>query len=86
MRQRCWPFRRIAQWLQAERDLIISHEAVRKFCLVRGIEKGKSISHRGMPKHETTGRQTIKAPAASSLTKAFHYEDSGPIRTRKDRK
>ena len=86
MRERSWPYRRIAEWLQTGRDLKISHEAVRKFCLVRGIEKRKSISHRGMPKPETTRRQTIKAPAESSPAKVFHYEGSGPSRTRKDRK
>ena len=36
-----WPYRRLAKWLHTEHRLEISPTAVRKFCLVRNIWKGR---------------------------------------------
>ncbi|MEN9021845.1 MAG: hypothetical protein ABF370_15210, partial [Verrucomicrobiales bacterium] len=35
-----WPYREIAQWLLSEYQLQITWVSVRRFCIVRKIEKG----------------------------------------------
>jgi hypothetical protein len=76
MRSAHWPYHRIADWLRSEKAITVSKEAIRQFCSVRHIEKGGS------------SLQTVVRPArlpAPAAGKKFHFDDSKPIETRKNR-
>ncbi|MCB1099439.1 MAG: hypothetical protein KDN22_27965 [Verrucomicrobiae bacterium] len=77
MRRSQWPYRRIAEWLLTEAGLEISHEAIRKFCIVRAIE----ITRRkdSAPQEEAlTGAQS----PASGTSPVFSYDSSQPVKTK----
>jgi len=40
MRAQRWPYQRIVQWLKDEKEVSISWESLRQFCLYRNIRKG----------------------------------------------
>ncbi len=85
-----WPYRGIAQWLLEEHQFKIDWTSIRRFCLVRKIEKGvgETVSATS-PKQE--GEPTLANPPNQPLVKRrkprvnpFHYEDRGPLRTRRN--
>ena len=86
-----WPYRKIAQWLLDEQQLQVSWVAVRKFCLVRHIEKG--IGETEAQTKETKPEQDFFAVPAEPLVKrrpptnkVFEYVDDGrPLQTRRTR-
>ena len=78
MRRSNWPYRRIAQWLRANREIQISHEGVRKYCLARNIRKVRRNRVR-IEKGRTGAPATREKP-----TKRFGYSGEHPIRTRKN--
>lgn len=89
MRELHWPYARIARWLQEEQDFRVSREAVRQFCVRRGILKGRvtavaaqeamrvrSVSFRNAsqgPRSAKDGTSSSKSPPV------FQYDDSRPI-------
>ena len=87
-----WPYRKIARWLVDEHQLQVSWVAVRKFCLVRHIEKGIGETN---SKAEATAapEQDLFAVPANPLvkrrqpsSKVFDYVDDGrPLQTRRTR-
>ena len=84
MRAAVWPYRRIAKWLRDEKAVSISREAVRQFCVVRGIEKGTlSFSTRDDAQKRSPTAQVSRVRRKREVTKKFDYDDSQPIR-RKD--
>ncbi|MDC3255084.1 hypothetical protein OAV21_01640 [bacterium] len=87
-RQLGWSYRAINRWLADKHGYQMNWGTVRKFCLVRKIEK-----HVG----ETPERVVLKVPATDYLAppeeplvrrrqhrgKVFEYDDSGPLITRR---
>lgn len=88
MRERRWPYRKIAAWLETERQLKVNPDTVRAFCLVRDIVKGS-----GKPR--PTPRRTSKTPMPSAQPRSaqtcedeeeeFDFDDSKPLQTWKSR-
>ena len=80
MRQSQWPYRKISQWLLEEKDLSISHEAVRKFCKVRSIRKeGKPVSNINSKSQLPSANQ----PKQIDVPQVFRYDDSKPIQIKR---
>ncbi|NCF90876.1 MAG: hypothetical protein GWQ05_07945 [Verrucomicrobiaceae bacterium] len=86
-----WPYREIAQWLLSEYQLQITWVSVRRFCIVRKIEKG--VGETASAPTETKEERLEGSPSSSEpiqpLVKRrkprenpFHYEDTGPLQTR----
>jgi len=61
MRSLSWPYQRIAEWFRSEQNISISETGVRKFCVVRGIQKGQTeeplAPKRSAPKTKTAKPQ-----------------------------
>ena len=89
MRERRWPYRKIAAWLKTERQLKVNPDTVRAFCLVREITKGDGGGARPTP------RWTAAMPAPSGQPpttqpcedeeEEFDFDDSKPLQTWKSR-
>ena len=77
MRRLQWPNGKIAQWLRDEHGLTISGEAVRKFCKVRGIRKGR-VPRQPARAHRPVTREQAERQAEKE-ERVFEYDDSGPI-------
>lgn len=80
MRAANWPYSRIAEWLQEEKGVGISREAVRQFCAVRGILKGipnppGSVTEPPL----TVARSVPRIRRQRAKAKLFDYDDSQPI-------
>ncbi len=81
-RSKNWPYRKIADWLREQKGLVISKEAIRKFCLVRKISKGAS-----KPKTVTTtptlslkrSKRPYYPKPRQPIKRIFEYDDSEPI-------
>ena len=82
MRQKAWPYKRIAQWLWEKKGITISSEAIRQFCCVRGIIKnvGSKNSEKSSA-HNASHRPSSKASVLKKVTvdRVFEYDDSKPI-------
>lgn len=76
MRSSDWPFQKIAEWLRENRQLEVSKEAVRQFCIVRGINKATA------PPQSVNNRIPPASPK-QPLVK-FEYDESKPILTRRN--
>lgn len=84
MRKAVWPYRRIARWLREEKEVCISPEAVRQFCIVRGIEKGNPPSSAKVAAKERTATKRASGSCRRNETvRIFDYDDSQPIQRRK---
>jgi len=85
MRAAKWPYQRIANWLWEESQFKITAEAVRQFCQVREIRKGKK--NQTMPTQNPKRRcKLVPKPESTSTLKKeklFEYDDSKPIQTRR---
>jgi len=80
MRRNNWPYRKIALWLMAEKNITISHEAVRKFCLVRNIRKGKDP----VPVARENRTLPVSQPQKRlRKNRQFNYDDSKPIQVKR---
>jgi len=80
MRAAIWPYRRIAKWLREERGIAISHEAVRQFCVVRGIKKGPTPSAVTIVEAELPPTSKVSpARRKKTIVQKFDYDDSQPI-------
>lgn len=77
MRSQNWPYHRIATWLHKDKGIAVTKEAIRQFCDVRKIQKG-------IPRSSTIQNPPGKVSAPPS-GKKFHYDDSKPIETRRNR-
>ncbi|WP_411845711.1 hypothetical protein AAFN60_19035 [Roseibacillus persicicus] len=77
MRAAKWPYRRIAKWLEDEKQHQISVTAIRNFCLIREIAKPGSEPFR---KSKSEGTRLPSNPEKDNpKKKLFDYDDSGPI-------
>lgn len=77
MRSKSWPYRRISLWLQAEHNLSISAQAIRAFCLRRGIMKASSSA---LPNSSTeTSPRVLPTGQVPKKKPRFEYDDSEPI-------
>lgn len=78
MRASNWPFQKISAWLAYQHQIIISKEAVRQFCKIRRIG------------NTTSDILSNSCPAATciheKLSSKFEFDDSLPIKTRKNLK
>ena len=70
MRALNWPYGKIVAWLGKHRNCPVSGEAVRQFCLIRGIAKGAAAST--AKRSETRRTEEKKKPL-------FEYKASQPI-------
>jgi hypothetical protein len=84
-----WSYRAITRWLCEEHGYEMHWGTVRKFCLVRKIEKhvGETIGAAAAP---TTSQPDYLTPPDEPLVrrrqhtgKVFDYDDSGPLITRR---
>ena len=86
-----WSYRAIARSLMDEHQFKIDWTSVRRFCLVRKIEKG--VGETASAPTETKAETLEVSPSSSEpiqpLVKRrkprenpFHYEDTGPLQTR----
>ena len=60
MRQANWPYHKISQWLKEEVGCLAHKDTIRKFCLVREIEKGKGksqVNPKPLPKSPSVSLQ-----------------------------
>lgn len=80
MRAANWPYSRIARWLQEEKGVSISREAVRQFCAVRGILKGNPCPS-ASPSHVNSimSESVPRVRRQRAKTRLFDYDDSQPI-------
>jgi len=74
MRSQNWPYGRIASWLATEKYLTMHNDSIRRFCIRRGITKGKK-----------SPPASLKQSVRSKPKKLFEYDDSKPIETRRNR-
>lgn len=79
MRKSLWPYWKIAEWLKAERDIIISREGVRQFCIVRDIQKGRSSTIRPQQQRRHSQRTAKGRVKDTEQKPRFEYDASGPI-------
>ena len=82
-----WPYRGIAQWLLEEHQFKIDWTSVRRFCLVRKIEKGVGETVSSSLIREKDSADSPNQPLVRRRRpreNPFHYEDRGPLRTRRN--
>ena len=79
MRSLNWPYRKIVLWLLDYRDCRISKEALRQFCMNRGILKGEA----GSPSHlmgQNKDAEVATNPGLNAKGKPlFDFDDFKPI-------
>ncbi len=88
MRERRWPYRKIAAWLETERQLKVNPDTVRAFCLVRDIVKGSGKpppTPRRTPKTSVPSVQSPSAQPCEDEEEEFDFDDSKPLQTWKSR-
>jgi hypothetical protein len=84
-----WSYRAIARSLMDEHQFKIDWTSVRRFCLVRKIEKGVGETTSASPVLQEAG-SAVDPPSQLLVRRRkprenpFHYEDSGPLRTRRN--
>ena len=77
MRSQNWPYSRIVEWLALYAQISVTKEAVRKFCLVRGIQKNS-------PSRPNSQARQKSQPVPKRKMKIFEYKDGGPIQTKRE--
>jgi len=84
MRAASWPYLRISKWFSNEEQFKISEEAIRQFCLVRGIEKSEPTNKpsRARPRSKPVA-DPRRVASSTKPKKLFEYDDSQPIQTRR---
>lgn len=87
MRRCRWPYRRIADWLQDNRDVETTAEGVRSFCRVRGIKKGTSaVQSARDAARRRKGDETVRPQGSAHIDETvFDFDESKPLETWKSR-
>ena len=73
MRQALWPYHKIAAWLEEHKGCHAHKDTIRKFCLVRQIEKGNHSS-----KENSNSRpkpRSKEPPSDPQEEKLFCYDE-----------
>lgn len=73
MRAANWPYQKIAQWLLNEKGCHAHKDTIRKFCLVRMIEKGTKTQTR----NQTPPSQSKLSSSAETKIFSYGEEESG---------
>jgi hypothetical protein len=80
MRSCNWPYWKIAEWLELEKELNIHKDTIRKFCKRRNIKKGSSepkVLKSGRP--QSAPAHEPRQPALEGKEFEFLPEDEKPI-------
>jgi hypothetical protein len=89
MRERRWPYRKIAAWLATERQIKVNPDTVRAFCLVRDITKGSGRGARPTPRRTAATPVPLGKPPTTQPCddekEEFDFDDSKPLQTWKSR-
>ena len=89
MRRCRWPYRRVAEWLQVNRNVSATAETVRSFCRVRGIRKGASAAQRVRAQSRQSGQSakegSTNSDSQDSSKREFDFDESQPMETWKTR-
>ena len=79
MRALNWPYYKIASWLGEHRKCSIQKEAVRQFCLRRGISKGEKVVIAVGSKK----RKISKPKERKEVPSEFDFDESRPIQRKR---